>query len=255
MKRFAAPLLIAAAALLAACRAAGPAPELALEPVYPQQVGSDAAMAAMLEPYRIEVAKWDIPIGHSAVQMTVDKRREELGFWIADVLFEEVPLKTGQKLDGLFLNSAGARSTLPKGQITYRTIAEILPFDNTIVIFTMDAAQVRTMAEHLALSEGTNSISNMTVDADADKKLLNVTIGGEPLREGHTYTIATNNYLAVGGGGFKFLPAWPHTETKLVVREMVADHVRRLEKEGREIQLPPGLPRYHFPPPPEAKTK
>lgn len=246
MNRLAIILLLAAG--LAGCARHEPGRAMELQPVYPAVTGTDPAMVDLIAPYRAEVRKWELPIGRSAVQLTVERRREELGFWVSDVLYEEVPRLTGRQLDAFFMNSAGTRATLPKGEVSYRTVAEILPFDNTVVIFTLDAAQVRRLAEHLAKSDGTNSITQMTVTGDADRRLLDVTIGGKPLEEGRTYVLGTNNYLASGGGGFDFLPGWPHEETSVVVREAVADHVRRLHAEGREIQMPPGLPRYHYPP-------
>jgi 2',3'-cyclic-nucleotide 2'-phosphodiesterase (5'-nucleotidase family) len=110
-------------------------------------------------------------------------------------------------------NSGGIRAntTFPPGDITRREIAEILPFGNHIVLAELTGATILEALEHSVHGWGDGNgrflqVSGLRFTFDVSRpagdRVVEVEIGGEPLDEGATYTMATNNFTLAGGDDF-----------------------------------------------------
>ena len=190
-------------------------------------------------------------IGESTVPLNCvgeDLRTGEtnMGNFVADAIRADVDS------DVVLQNGGGIRTgTLyPPGDITDLLIRQILPFGNT-------AAELEVSGQtlHDALENGVSEVESLEgrfpqvsgmefawdPEADSGDRIdpADVTVGGEPLDVGATYTLGTNNFMADGGDGYGMLSGATRTdagETELA--QLVIDRIREQtpiapETEGR----------------------
>ncbi|MCP2635807.1 bifunctional metallophosphatase/5'-nucleotidase [Microbacterium sp. HD4P20] len=114
------------------------------------------------------------------------------------------------------MNPGGLRDDLLYGQdgvVTYRDVAEVQPFANTLVTVTLDGAQLEQLLEeqwqpagssrpklHLGISEGFTY--EYDPDAAAGSRIVSMSLNGEAVTADETFTVVTNSFLAAGGDNF-----------------------------------------------------
>jgi len=114
-------------------------------------------------------------------------------------------------------NGGGIRgdTVYPAGtELTRKTVLTELPFGNATVKLEVSGAQLRDALEHgVSGVEDVQGrfpqVSGLTFSFDASKpvgsRIVEVTVGGKPLDDGATYTLATNDYVGGGGDGYGML--------------------------------------------------
>ncbi|WP_297211754.1 MULTISPECIES: bifunctional metallophosphatase/5'-nucleotidase [Thermodesulfovibrio] len=136
----------------------------------------------------------------------VRKKETNLGNFIADVIRE----KTGA--DVAIINGGGIRKGIKKGEIKVKDIYSVLPFNNYLVAIKMSGKHIIEALEHgvSAIEEGAGrfpQISGMRFvydsKAKSGKRILSVYVGDKPLYIDREYTVATNDFLAAGGDGYR----------------------------------------------------
>jgi len=139
------------------------------------------------------------------------------------------------KTDFAVQNGGGVRADLPQGDISKKSIYEILPFDNSVVVLKMNGSQVQALFDFIAsippgkggfaqVSEGVK----FTLDYPAGT-CRNITINGAPIDPDRTYIIATNSYLAAGGDGYKVFVEAPYRyDTSVFQRDAAIDYIKYL---------------------------
>lgn len=113
------------------------------------------------------------------------------------------------------INPGGLRDDLrfgADGTVTYRDIANVQPFANTIVTVELTGAQLKRVLEeqwqpraerpklHLGLSEGFRYVFDDA--APAGGHVSSMTLDGEEIEPTDSVVVATNSFLAAGGDGF-----------------------------------------------------
>ncbi len=111
--------------------------------------------------------------------------------------------KTGA--DFAVMNSGGIRDSLPAGDITYKDVLKIKPFQNNICTIDITGREARKYLEvavnmekdtgAFAQFEGTR----ITLEAGGIKTLE---IGGAPVEDDKTYRLVLESYIASGGDGY-----------------------------------------------------
>lgn len=145
------------------------------------------------------------------------------------------------KADIAFQNPGGLRIDLPQGEINVGHIYELLPFGNTIVSGQMTGKQIISVLEQsLTLNKGMLQHSGLKVEYDPElpkyERVVSVKLAdGSPLKMNQKYSVATNNFLAEGGDGFKTFNEIEFKESYIKVRDALIDHLRQLE----EIKVKP----------------
>ncbi len=114
--------------------------------------------------------------------------------------------------DIAFENGGGIRASKRPGQITYGDVYSILPFGNYIATKELTGADIKT-----AIETGLTSIdevsggflqvsSGLEVSYDSKapqgKRLISITLNGEPIDDTKTYTVASNSYVTATVPGF-----------------------------------------------------
>ncbi len=114
-------------------------------------------------------------------------------------------------------NGGGIRgdTVYPAGtELTRKTILTELPFGNATVKLEVTGAILREALEHgvSGVEDGQGrfpQVSGLSFTFDASKpvgeRVVDVTVGGAPLDDAATYTLATNDYVGGGGDGYGML--------------------------------------------------
>ena len=185
----------------------------------------DAALAEAAE-------TMDQPLGETAVALQPRSAGEfALGNLVVDAMLGAD--LDGQPADIAMHNNGGIRAALPKGPISFGQLYAVLPFDNQLMALDLTGEQVLRILEHsVSSSPGKMQVAGMTFQVDmsrpAGARILEATVGGEPLDPVRSYRVVTIDYLASGGDGQETYlvginPAYGDTEV-WVVAQYIRDH-------------------------------
>jgi len=117
-------------------------------------------------------------------------------------------LRWAADADCAIQNTGGVRTRLGPGEVTVNDIVTMLPFDNTVMVVSLEG---RTLLEALRHSifiaeerqRAFGAVAGMeVVIAPPPERDLTVTIGGAPLRAESVYTVAINSYMYQRGDGY-----------------------------------------------------
>jgi 2',3'-cyclic-nucleotide 2'-phosphodiesterase (5'-nucleotidase family) len=181
-----------------------------LEEIRPIPGKADPAVEALVRKYRQQAeAGLDTILGKTQVDLdgeNVRARETNLGNLVADVM------RGAAKTDAAVMNGGGIRMSIRKGEIRLKDIYSVLPFDNYILAVRLSGRQIMEALEHglsgIEESRGRfPQISGMTIrfspSAPRGKRVKEIRIGGVAVDPDREYTVATNDFLAAGGDGYK----------------------------------------------------
>lgn len=205
------------------------------------------------------------PVGKSLVDLdakksTVRYREAAIGNLFTDAAREKF------KLDIAVANGGGIRGDkiYPSGQITTKTLQEMHPFGNTIVIVKLTGAQVKEVLERgaaaLAAPNDTRAKDAMppsgaflqvsgvkfTIDLSRQPQVLDseskptriaipgsrvtdIYVNGSPIDMNRVYTLGIGNFNAAGGDGYimiKNLPSNLKYDTAITIPEILEEYIR-----------------------------
>lgn len=145
-----------------------------------------------------------------------------LGDFVTDAMIKA----TGA--DVAITNGGGIRESIAAGNITKGDVLTVFPFTNFAVTLEVKGSVIKDALEH-GLSEAPNSagkfpqIGGMVVKYDATKpagqRVSEITIKGEAYDPEKTYTLVTNDFMAIGGDGYEMLK----DQTKLAEYELISE--------------------------------
>jgi 2',3'-cyclic-nucleotide 2'-phosphodiesterase (5'-nucleotidase family) len=136
----------------------------------------------------------------------VRKQETNLGNLITDIM------RKAAGADAAIINGGTIRTSIKKGKINVSDVYAVVPFDNYIVAIKLTGKQIRETLEHgvSAIDEGAGRFPQVSGiaftynrHAQAGSRVKDVVIGGRPLAADKEYTVATNDFLAAGGDGYK----------------------------------------------------
>jgi len=195
----------------------------------------DLAVQARIDAWESQLdAALDVVVGTSLVELNGERQfvrtgETNLGNFVADVLREAVGADIG------LTNGGGIRASIDTGDITLREIYTVLPFDNVLVGVELTGAQILAALEHSVSAYpeqlgGFLQVSGLSFTYDATKpagqRVVEVTVGGQPLDLNKVYRVATNDFLAAGGDGYEmFLGARQFYGSQLADGEFLRDVV------------------------------
>jgi 2',3'-cyclic-nucleotide 2'-phosphodiesterase (5'-nucleotidase family) len=145
-------------------------------------------------------------IGFSAAG--IQQESPQMTAWLTTALKEQF------KADVALLNRRGVRQSLPKGPIDKAAVWDLIPFENEVVVAKVKGDKLLAAMENVeARAAGIKPKGDGFVDAK-----------GAPIDAAKTYTVATLDYLYLGGDGFKLLEADPNaTQTKTSWQQALID--------------------------------
>ncbi len=112
------------------------------------------------------------------------------------------------RADVCLVNAGGIRASIAQGPITVGDVLRVAPFSNLVAIKEVTGAQLRAALEYSAGLErphgGFLQVSGLTMTI-ADGHLAEAIVGGEPLQDDQTYTLAATEFMLAGGDGYTML--------------------------------------------------
>lgn len=172
------------------------------------------------------------PIGYAPEAMPVYKPECPMLNWASDALLAIARELCPEPVDVAVVNIGGMRCEWAKGDITFRNVFELMPFDNMLVVLTLKGSDLQQLCEIFAY-EGGQGIAGMRVKAVGDKVMQQeavVTINGKAIEMDKTYTVATSDYLSQGNDGMvplkNYIRCW-NSEEK--IRDLYIEYIKKVK--------------------------
>jgi 2',3'-cyclic-nucleotide 2'-phosphodiesterase (5'-nucleotidase family) len=181
-----------------------------LEEIRPKQGTEHKAVLAVVEMYqkRLDTALNE-KVGATEVDLDGEnarKRETNLGDLIADIV------RQVSGADAAIINGGEIRTDIRNGEIRVKDVYSVLPFNDYVVAIRLTGGQIREALEHgvSAIEEGGGRFPQVSglsfaYDPTAGKgsRVKEILIAGIPVDPDKFYSVATNDFLAAGGDGYK----------------------------------------------------
>ncbi len=174
--------------------------------LFEEQIWPDPAMEKVIEEKVSKAeAGLDVVVGQTEVLLQRGSANNALmGFVMADAFRVEL------NADFAIQNTGGVRADISPGDITERHLLGVSPFGNQMVLVNLKGQMLRGMMEDkLRGTAGGIFISGGKVAYDISRpdgsRIVEFTIGGQPVEDEKIYKVAMTNYLAEGNSGMGVL--------------------------------------------------
>ena len=174
----------------------------------------------------------------SSERLLVRRNESELGNLAADAF------RWAAKSDIAICNGGGLRADLPAGEVRKRDTMAIFPFGNTLRVAQIKGSTIREMLEHSvefypASFGGFLDVSGMTFSYDPSlppkHRVKEISIGGQPLDENKTYTIALADFQTSGGDDYTMLKGLKIVGELGTFDEILAEYLNEVGMRGIEV--------------------
>ncbi|MDR0829628.1 MAG: 5'-nucleotidase C-terminal domain-containing protein [Prevotellaceae bacterium] len=199
-------------------------------------------MSQWLLPYKTTLDKvMGVKIGESAQKLEAGVPESLLGNFVTEVM-KDYAKKHGETVDFAITNIGGLRDSLPKGELTVGDIYKMFPFDNELVILTLDGEKVKELCQIIAEQGGqvTSGINMVIIEKKGEYikiggKLLDLN-SGKPVDLKKKYKVLTTDYLSFGNDGLFPLAEYSDIYSfKMPLREIIIDYIKNEYKNDRKI--------------------
>lgn len=189
---------------------------------------------------KVEVG-FDEIIGVTRVNLERSFPESNMGNLMCDALIHRY------EADVSFQNSGGIRADLRRGNITIRDIYNVFPFDNDAVVLEMTGVELREAFEASVAGRSNHQIGGARMVYDPSRppfdRIVEVTVGGEPIDDNKMYRVVTNSYITESEGATSaaFRGATSIMNTYDNLRDVLIQYIRdigtiTIEQDGR-IQM------------------
>lgn len=181
--------------------------EGSLVPVAADELEPDAAIVQRIAAERARAPQLTEVVGRiEELAFRRYYRESNLGNLMADIL------QAASRADIAVINSGSLRADLLPGEVTAEDVLNVYPFIGTFKVVEIDGEGVRRLLEHsYGLFYGFGQMAGVEATYDSRRpsgqRLIEATIGGEPLDPGGLYTVASSAFLANGGDDYSMLAA------------------------------------------------
>lgn len=131
--------------------------------------------------------------------------------------------RTNNTIDIVLLNHGGIRAPMDKGVVTTRTAYEIMPFENEIVVATLNKVQLNDMIQYLVSKERAHPFLGLKI------KINNTGLPTVDVADKETYYVATNDYLHKGGDNMTFFKDTPTQKLDYKIRNAMIDYFKKVD--------------------------
>jgi|GEM_PF-2537871 len=187
-------------------------------------ISENAEMLAILEQFDIGPIMQQ-ELGTTPLGLPHPSRREltTLGQWMSTTMVEYA------NVDIAFNNAGGLRTSIPAGPITRGMLHEVMPFDNSIVVFEMTGRQIKDVFEfgvhadsHAGVVQFAGAIVEYLPYAEEGSRVHSMMFSnGDPIHLDGVYRVATNSFMATGGDGFSMFLDAQLISDEGIVRDMM----------------------------------
>jgi len=203
-------------------------------------VKEDSTSLQILMPYKLRIeSELNEVLAYSEEAMEKDFPEGKLNNFIADLTLQIArkyyKSEDGSTVDICLLNSGGLRASLPKGAITASKVFELMPFENKLVVLTLDGEKAMAMFNWIA-SNGGAPVSGAKIGIQNDKA-VEIFVNGEAFTKNRNYKVVTSDYLAAGGDKYSFfLEPVKYEEINILAREAIIEYMKEETAAGRTLR-------------------
>ena len=189
-----------------------------------KNVMPDADVVKILEPFneKVKVRMAEV-VGEANGDLTYSRTVESpLADLVADAFREKGHTQIA------IHNIGGIRSKIVKGKISWGSVFEVLPFDNTLVTLKLSGAQLKKTFEHgLLTTVGMVAVSGVRLQFDRNKLISAVMPDGRAMDDATLYTVTTNDFVVAGGDDFnEFAKGTNIVNTGISLRDVLVDYIK-----------------------------
>jgi 2',3'-cyclic-nucleotide 2'-phosphodiesterase (5'-nucleotidase family) len=198
---------------------------------------TDSSVATFLQPYRQGLEKtMNEVLTHSTGRIEKGQPDGPLNDLLTDALLQQASQRYGKPVDCSHLNYGGIRNNLPQGDITTGSIFEVMPFDNQLVVLTVNGTMLQQLLNHFA--NGNKLVIGGLRATLHNGQVQSVQFAnGRTLQPNETYTVAMSDYVADGGDNANFLKDAVRRENiNYLIRDALIDYFRQQGKSGQPIK-------------------
>jgi len=198
-------------------------------------ITADPLTEAVIAPYRRQVtAKMSEVVGFAPVELSKGDYESLLGNFVVDLQMAQSQPLYGKSIDLSLTTNGGLRQPLPQGDINVGHVFELMPFENELVVLTLDGNTVQELFDY-AVERKWAPIGGATYTIKNGKP-TDIKIGGEPFDPTKSYTLVTSDYLAGGGDDLNMLKKASRTEkVGLLLRDAILQQIRQMTAAGQPI--------------------
>lgn len=210
-------------------------------------IPSDAAVEQMLTAYAPKVRALDQTIA----KLKGDLKKGgvgggSLGNFVTDGMRSQASVKLGKPILLTMTNSGGLRKNIiSEGDLTYRDVFELLPFENALVSFELTGAQVvdllRVVVSHRDAQSGARIRYKVNSAKELELESAKFLINGveKEIDPAAVYTVISIDYLLNVTGGDYATVLKKAANTKpldLTTRDAITNYLKAETAAGREIK-------------------
>jgi len=188
---------------------------------------------ATIRPYRAAMEKdlaKVLAIAPAPLEKMTGEWQTNIGCLMADAAMAQCDSvfqkRTGNHIDFCLLNHGGIRSSIGKGDVTVGSAFEVMPFENSMVVVTLDAMSVRDLVNYIIREKKPHPLSGLTFTINREGMAENIQIQGMPL-DRDLYQVATSDYLSNGGDNMTFFQGKKTVTLDYKLRDVLIDYFRK----------------------------
>lgn len=201
------------------------------------ELSADESLEAVISPMRDEMSRvMDEVLCDSEADMSKARPESKLGNWVSDLCLDIARAESPEPIHAAIFNHGGLRASIAAGPVTRGDVYSLMPFDNELVVVTLDREAMLLMRDYLVERAG-EPVSDIELIIDGDDRAGSFKIKGEELGDG-PYRILTSDYLADGGDNMDFLTKEHRSDIRYVdlkVRDAILQRCEELGEESRSI--------------------
>ena len=184
------------------------------------------------------------------VRENVRASETNLGDLITDAMLWQAG-QDNEEVDAAITNGGGIRASIAAGDITKKSVNDVLPFGNTLYVVELTGAELLealeastyctpepvgafpqvagiefTINTGAAYDAGENYPGTTYAEPTSINRVTILTVGGQAFDADATYTIVTNDFLAAGGDTYyAFKAAESGYDTGILLDQVVMDYI------------------------------
>lgn len=179
-------------------------------------------------------AKLGAPIGYAPEALEVHQPECTMLNWASDALLAMARQLCPEPVDMAVVNIGGMRCNWGAGDITFRNVFELMPFDNELVVLTMKGKELLALCDVFAVSGG-QGVAGLRMAAKHGV-VTSATIADKEILPKAYYTVATSDYLSQGNDGMT--PLKNHEsmwKSDKKIRDLYIEYIKQVKTVASQV--------------------
>ncbi|GAB0155805.1 5'-nucleotidase [Chryseobacterium sp. Alg-005] len=195
------------------------------------ELKNDEEFVKVIEPYKQKLDReMNQKISHTSIDLTKQGDNSNLGNLLADYTFdganEWTKANLKKEVDAALINIGGIRTSIGKGDILLKSVFEVMPFENEVIIVKMKGTDLQGLFDYYAKTQVNNPVSHLYIETH-NGQLSKTLINGKTVNPSQDYYIATSDYLALGGDNMKFFSKGEMISTGIKLRDLFIEYFKK----------------------------